>query len=363
MEETQNEQGFEYVDDVPVFVEHEARDGYEAYDKERLAKLVVINNQRINAGEPPVLIVGHTDGSDDEKPVIGFVSKFKQGMRNGLSTVFAQFKVYADQIGEIKKFPKRSIELWNDEAVSAIALLGGNRPELDLGIRYGKGPKMLMQFSADKRKMKMSSLNNNTQDKTGSEMEVTEDLKAAILEVLSETDVFAFVKQLMDEKKEPVDEEPAGDEAEPEKNSADEQPKEDDKPKDEAEGDKADDEEPSEEKKKYSRMAQELSEVKAMYRKSEREKALIGLQAEGYMFDLKEELADAGDMEDKHFQKHVGRIMRFSKKAPLHKKFDVAPITIGGGEHQPSKDELEAVKQFAIENNMPFGKALTQFKK
>ena len=184
---------FDKIDDVPIFHENKWDDDGEefSFDASKLEKMVAINNSLVAKGEPPVIIVGHTDDTNNEKPAVGFMDHFTLGMRNGLKTIFARFLIYKDQLGELKKYPKRSLEVNPDLTIPAVALLGGNEPRLSLGVLY-QNNKLAMKFS--KGKFYATGVNKIGDEK----MAVPEELKMAVLEVLSETDVFAFVKDMME---------------------------------------------------------------------------------------------------------------------------------------------------------------------
>jgi len=348
---------FETIENIPIFaeVEHEDAAGNPVvWDAERLEKIASVNNDRISLGEYPVIIIGHSDG-EKEDPAIGFIDNFTTGIRNGLVTVFAQLLVYKDKLNLLKSYPKRSLEVYqNSFIVPALALLGSNEPALDLGLLYKQQDRtQLLQFSSNK--IFIETLNTFDNDKD--EKMVSDELKNQILEVLAETDVFAYCRDLMEKNSQ----EP---EIKDEVKDEDMKDEEKDEPKDDSPEEVKDESEMDDEKKEKNAISAELASLKLKYQRSEREKALMCLEQDGHVFDLNEELEDVADMTEVQFDKHCNRIRKFSKKAPVNlRKFTVASVN-NGGSSVPTKDmDVDAAKKYAIENGVTFQAAYKLLKK
>jgi len=367
---------FVVIDEVPIFAEHaDVAPNGDPYviDGNTLNEIASVNNERVSRGEIPTLIVGHNeDDFYSEKPAVGFLDNFCTGIRHGVATLFARFLVYKDKAEVIREYPKRSIEFALDTLViPACAMVGSREPRLDLGILYNsKSSNQILKFTADN---KVSVERLNTYTKEDKQM-VPEELKSQILAVLAETDVFAYIHQLMEDKaketkEEIVDEVVATDEedkvedADKKEEFTDEAAKESDDKAEEAtdkevkvedkaedkavvEDEKVDEEDKDDKKKKFTSDAEaELADLKMKFTRVEREKKLILLNSEGYDFDVAAELEDVAEMTEPQFDKHLQRIARFTKKAPIGlKKFNVQSVNIGGAmmNKEPNPEEVKA---------------------
>lgn len=140
---------FEVFRNVPVFKEHRthARNGRELiFGPEELAAVCRRCNQRIEGtGDYAAVVIGHTPSPEAIEngaampEQIGFAGPFRMGrMQDGAAAIFADFWIYKEDAHKLKKFPRRSPELWLEERyeemfLDPIALLGAETPRLDLG--------------------------------------------------------------------------------------------------------------------------------------------------------------------------------------------------------------------------------------
>jgi hypothetical protein len=124
----------EYIEipNVPIFDEDEE------YDSDKLDTIVRINNERVkDSGDMCPIVVGHTSENDkeiDKPPIVGWAYNFavsKMGELNPRKVVTATFKVLANYV---RRFPRKSVELWQDGVIDPISLLGATRPAKDIGI-------------------------------------------------------------------------------------------------------------------------------------------------------------------------------------------------------------------------------------
>jgi hypothetical protein len=366
-------QEFYTVEDVPLFHTDDEHD----IDRQKLARLVQVNNDRYSRGELSCIVVGHTNKTNQEKPCIGLVDHLDLRERNGIPTVYGRFQMYAENKEDLKRYPRRSIEIGlKSLEMPTVALLGGTAPAHELGLvmnEKGRTSDQLLIFS--KEKMTVESL--HTYESKGETM-VSDELKLQILEVLGETDVFAFVQQLMDEKTKEANAEEAEETGESKaeefsEEKSDEKPEGDSEDKPEAKEDKSEDkaekkpeakEDEDKEKKefaKYSMIEKENRTLKAQLMYFERQNKLTQLLHEGYAIDVQEELTDSADMTEPQFGKHLDRIRRFSKRAPVGFNFDTSRIDIPKDTY--STLEIAKVQEIARAKKLDFKTALNEYSK
>lgn len=140
---------FVVFDDVAVFDAHTGDDGV-VYDDKLLAAIAENNNRRIrDTGDFVPLVIGHTPenpDSDRDPPVVGMAGPFRVGtlgQEKPRPCIFAKFWVWKDKLKEFRAHPRRSVELWPEEApeqryFDPIALLGATTSRRDLGLVYSK---------------------------------------------------------------------------------------------------------------------------------------------------------------------------------------------------------------------------------
>lgn len=134
------------VEDVPVFVEHEARlsDGRTiSFDRARLERIAANCNRRIaETGDYAVVTLGHTPTPNEPgKPmpeVVGFAGPFRVGEYGGKAAVLADMHIFIERKEELRRWPRRSPEFRltgpDDIYLDPIALLGAEPPRLDMGL-------------------------------------------------------------------------------------------------------------------------------------------------------------------------------------------------------------------------------------
>jgi len=140
---------FVVIDGVPIFDAHVGDDGTE-YDERLLAQIAENNNRRIrDTGDFCPLVIGHTPedpSSDKDPPLVGMAGPFKVGMfgdEKPRPCIFAKFWVWKHKLRQFKEHPRRSVELWPENApeerfFDPIALLGAETPRRALGLAYAK---------------------------------------------------------------------------------------------------------------------------------------------------------------------------------------------------------------------------------
>ena len=166
-------------------------------DTAKLSQICDINNKRIKeTGDKVPLIIAHNDDKG-EKKVVGYAKNFRvtDFFQTGRKAIAATFEVMKDCVDEVRKFPRRSVELMlNSGKLDPIALLGGTTPERDLGLLHfqGEGPKLKFSYGVDLSALGQSVAQPNT---GGLNMDPLQKL----LEMLEATDVFMWVKKKMKE--------------------------------------------------------------------------------------------------------------------------------------------------------------------
>lgn len=135
------------VPDVPLLDEHVLLDGDQGpvrIDAAKLARIAANNNSRVErTGDETPVVIGHTrdDAPEtDQPPVVGYATNFRTGPFAGGTALYADLKILKSREDEVRKYPRRSVELWLKRLeVDPVSLLGATTPERDLGLlRFSK---------------------------------------------------------------------------------------------------------------------------------------------------------------------------------------------------------------------------------
>ena len=147
---------FYLIRGVPVFAEHQttAKDGRTLkFGKSELEAVANRNNQRIQlSGDYVPITIGHTPdpmavmlGKAQQPEVVGFAGPFTLGKIGPPGqerySIMADFRIFKDDWNRVRKFPRRSPELWLEDSydkmfLDPICLLGAETPRLDMGVLY-----------------------------------------------------------------------------------------------------------------------------------------------------------------------------------------------------------------------------------
>lgn len=367
-----------------------------------LRKIAENQNKRVaETGDATPLVIGHTkdDAHEHEQPeVVGYatnwsVKKFFKTGKHALACTFHLFKKSADKV---RKYPRRSVELWLDSlTIDPISLLGATTPERDLGL-------LKLSKSSGGSKI-VASLDDSGELSVD---ENTQQIVDAVLEAIKGTDVWQFMTQKMEEESAGSDESPsgagsesplAGMEAPPEGGEFDPSSGQGlaDALGGEPDGDEGanpedvptDEQEPVQmsaatasgsntfapagmgnrpqqySKVSFAKLARENEDMKhalnsliVRYRRSEREKDLIQLETEGYMLDRSEELSLCDNLTDEQFKSHLQRVRHRYQKAPV----GVMPImeqTAAVNRGRSAGDAMAAAR-YAVNNNVSYEEAV-----
>ena len=381
------------IENVPVL--DETAD--EKFDEDFLKETVKRTNKRCEEGDLTLLTLGHTDDDlpeTEQPPLVGFAKNMKVGEFNGKVTVLADLYVKRDQYEEVMTYPRRSAEIWHGDESGFIDIVSFLRrtPHCDLGI-----------ITLKKEGQKSIYIRDAHED--GDEMTDEQIDKLASRFASSLEDVLArFAKSKDDEDGmgEEKDEEAKCDKSdgdedkecrtrkdkadEDDDKSENEEADDDDEKSEEDEVDGDGDEEKSEnaasvpaggntftpgevdEKKakklrrdsalvRLALVEKELADVIAerdtlrlKLRRSERTYDLKQLEAEGYTFDIAEELSLVETLGEEDYARHMGRARKLYRrgldKAPM------VPISRSNANSGMSKDDIEKVLKFKKDNNI-----------
>lgn len=313
---------------VPIFDENE-RDGI-VYDAEALNNIVNNNNRRIaDTGDLTPLVIGHSPDNvlEREKEVVGWAENFHLGDWGQVEPrkcVFADLKFTRDGWDRAKNFPRRSAEVWDSGTehinIDPIALLSASTPYRDLGLLFSKN---------------VNRNNIYDQPPTGDVMEKDELMKL-FSECLKNSDMGKWCAKKMEA--EGAEDKPKDMEEE----DKDDKPKENDaEEKEDKEGAEEDKEKVKNERdqmrRKFARLEDEnkalfarLAEVERKERLAVRKSELIGLEGEGFNFDINEELDNVVDLAPAAYEKHVSNIRKNYARVPVGVRIPVRDVPASG---------------------------------
>lgn len=412
----------EYItrDNVFVLDPHTLRDkdGNTIVDvtEDMLQRIAANQNKRIKAtGDLTPIVIGHTRDDQDEKSapeIVGYASNYRvrKFFRTGKRALACTFHVFKKKADEVRRFPRRSVELWlGSLTIDPISLLGATTPERDLGLlRLSKGgDSKLVATRDDAGEL---SVDENTQS-----------IVDAVVQAIKATDVWQYMEKKMGEEGAQAESQAgAGDDSllggdaggAPDNGEFD--PQGDQSVLDalggepgaggempagdagaDAGGVPGDDEDPmkmsamasggntfvpggvpgdkkqqyarsSDEKLRYARLERENTEMRATlnhlvlrYRKAEREKDLMALEQEGYLLDRNDELNLAEAFDDKQWQAHCARIKVRYQRAPMSPGGTILEHSALPGRGRSSAD-ARSVVDFALERGISYADALEQ---
>lgn len=413
---------------VPILDEHVVRDddGEPLYNinAQKLHYIANRNNQRVKqTGDLCPVVIGHTDDDakeEDQPEVVGYAWNYrvKPLGRTGRKAITATFKLHRKHLDKIRKYPRRSVELWfTDWKIDPIALLGATTPERDLG---------LLQLSKGGRRSykRVFSPLRNQKEATVDPKEIA----AAVIAQLKQTAEWKWLEeqagaaneQAVADEQAPEDEGllDEGIEQEGLDDGGEDDLGDEDIPMDEGVGEEDEEEEPqrysapsgsntytpgskrmkcaarpagarsvtttqrrpapskarqesdrirlSRVARKNEQLAKQLEGMRLKYQRAERERDLVQLEAEGVMLDREEELEDLMALPEQIYQRQLEKIRHRYQKAPID-----APDF--GGRYAPrqrrnplngptqSKDQMRQIAAYAQEHGLQYNEAAEQF--
>ena len=154
---------FAFIPNVPVFAEHETTCTAGRYEGRKLSfgysELLAVCqrcNRRIEeTGDYATVVIGHTPpkeliwkGDAQTPELVGFCGPFRMGQitlagGNRRWAILADFHIFKEDEKQLRKYPRRSAELWLEEKyddmfLDPIALLSAEAPRLDMGLLYSQ---------------------------------------------------------------------------------------------------------------------------------------------------------------------------------------------------------------------------------
>ncbi len=361
-----------YVKGIPVFDEHSGtEEGLDIeFTPDVLKEIVSRNNKRIqDTGDLVPVTRGHT-GEETEPPVLGWASNFSLGEfgADKRACIYCDMQFTQENYAEVEKlaagmpFPRRSIELWTEDLLidpvalraplDTVALLGANRPARNLGLGQ-KNAKQKYTYQITQ------------------EVDLTPEDIQAVIQALQSLPEWQYLQQCVANKSQM--EEGSGFNPEMEGAYPSGYEKEEDKDKDEEEMEPAKlrlqrdqlkrqfAKAQSEWQGKVETVQQEnktlfarIGELERKERIAQRKADLMQLEAEGFTFDLAEELEIIADYEPARFQKHVSQMRKNYRKAPVNVNVIPAAIPAEGG--KPAADPREVMQQAALKAAEKYGR-------
>jgi hypothetical protein len=343
---------------VPVFDAHFNKAFGIDFDDKKLQEIVQKAELKFrDTGVVVPISDGHTsDDLPEGPPILGFANNFSVGTIGKLkprSCIYCDFHIKQDSLMRFKELspdgtiPRRSIELWvEDLTIDPIAILGGIRPARDLG-----GEKISETLNKNGKQVYRYSY--AYAGETMSEEEVVR----TCLNQLQNTAEFAYIRECMNnsqnealkmeqdtlKKEEAIQAKEEG-KAEHEDSNQPEHPKlkmqyeqiQRKYTKLEAENESL--------KNDQKLMFAKFAEIENRERIATRKADLLNLEQQGYDFDMADELEFVADLEPVRFAKHLEKIIKNYKKAPVGVRLTVASPPSGSGELTCSADVYAKLK-------------------
>lgn len=341
------------MDRVPVFDAHHGseEDLQIDFDEEMLKRIIDRCNERINeTGDYPVITEGHNE-EDKEAPVLGFADNFSMGEigSDKRKCIYCDLHIRKEHYDKAKALPRRSIELWTDDLttnsvslekkklrspIDTISLLGATRPARDLGVRFEKKSSGKVIYNYQSKELNMD------------QNQLTE-----ILQAVMALPAMKFIEKLMQQQQQEEAPQEFEEEEKADKPMEDKPPVEPKEAKFEEVDDSQDEDEVGKEKlkmrfdqskRKYAKLDSEyktlfakVEQLERRERRADRKAQFMQLEAEGFVFDLADELSLVEDYEPAKFQKHVSIIKKNYKKAPIGVHVSQRPTPEAGGTNSP----------------------------
>lgn len=106
------------------------------FDRKRVSRIVDRTKQFISRKQHPRIVILHSQEDHSEpKEAVGAVLNVEMEERNGVPFIVGDIEMSRDDFSkyiESNKFPRRSAEIWSDDHMSEIALLGRDTPRRPL---------------------------------------------------------------------------------------------------------------------------------------------------------------------------------------------------------------------------------------
>lgn len=357
-----DEANFEKLEGVPIFDEHPGSEEDLEIDftPEMLQRIIDRCNARIkDTGDYPVVTDGHTSDEQPNPPVLGFAANFRMGeigRQNPRKCIYCDLFIHKEKMQRAKELPRRSIELWvNDltadnivlekarSPIDTVSLLGATRPARDLGVMFQKNGERKAKYEI------RGSMDKQALEEIIKAVMELPAMKWCEQQMASQQQAQEPGKEGFEDEGATFDDEKKPEEEKPEMKEAKfEEVKKDDQDVEAANDDHEVGKEKlrmqfDQQKRKYAKLESEYKTLFAKVamlerkeRRADRKAQLMQLEAEGFVFDLADELETVQDMEPARFNKHVTCIKKNYKKAPIGVQLKPAPVPEEGGSLAPA---------------------------
>lgn len=317
-----------------------------------LHNLVANTNRRIDDGELVLINIGHNDKDlpeTEQPPIVGYGRNLQMGTLKGRNVILADLYYKTECYEYAMTFPRRSCELYLDRDFIDVVSLLRRRPARNLGLvtlksktgwhRYLKSTGASMDFN---------DLDLET---------LASHLAKALKKCLSEDTADESVEEPKDEdKKENEYSAPAGDNTFVPGEV--EEKKEEQRMRSEQDAIRL-----SQVESENGILKKRLGEVELQLRRSNRERDLKQLSAEGYQFDMVDELKFVEQLEDKAYAKHMERARGLYKRMPVGNVFIATEDPGVALSHGSSKEEVGAVVDYGTKHGIKnYQVALAKYK-
>lgn len=345
----------------------------EDFDEAFLRQTVERTNARTKDGDYIVLTIGHTTDEDEEQnqpEPIGYSPGVKLGTLGDRLAILADLYIAKDELDNALSFPRRSVELWHDDDGGFIDIVSLLRrtPARNLGLVTAKKDGHLTRYSRHFNGALM--INEEIKAELSTYAKFAEPQTATSGTTATPPPSLARFEKEEDEDKD-EDEDVKDDESMDDCETME---------KDEDEDEEKDVNEyaapsgtntfvpgtvDSKERKrmaadqariKLNRLSKELKKVKSerdhlllKLRRSERERDLTQLEAEGFVFDRAEELAYVETLNDKTYEGHLNRIRSRYRRSPVGQK---AVPTASPEAPSLDRSKIDDVIRFARKENI-----------
>lgn len=295
---------------VPVFAEH---DNWDYFALLEIAENT--NKREKQTGDACPIMIGHTTSEKETElgDIVGYARNFRVG-RFGADNrlgILADFYFLPNKYALAMEFPRRSVELWVEEKViDPIALLK-RTPKLDLGLltHYSKSGKVYKyQLSNEHERA------HTMEEKLDSILSMLAKLVARLdsgdtenkqeYKCGPETEKMQYAKEQATETTTVQSVEKTA----PSKESDDKSSWEQERIQFARQL--------SEQSARLAKMEQEAKALMVAYKRAERERDIIQLEAEGYILDRMGELELGMSLDDNSWKKHVERIRKWYQRSP-----------------------------------------------
>lgn len=372
-----DDEKFVKIPDVAILDEDQDEDPN--LTPEFLQKVVQKTNENINAGDLVLVTLGHTedDKSEEEQPrPIGYINHVELGKLGSKAAVLADVYITRDEYEHALTFPRRSVELWHDDdyqdgSIDLVALLR-RAPARQLGLLAANKSGKVTRYSRNSYKGALMSeddikrlaehlaraMRNHEGEDEQEEIDHAEERVKEDIEHDHEKEHRS--KKHKVEKNHCEEEDEDHYEASAASGANTFVPGEIDEKKARKMRRDTDRVRLTQLERRLSQVEKERDEVALKLRRSERERDLKQLEAEGFAFDPVEELAFVEQMDDQSYGRHLERARTLYKRLPV----GPAPMRLAAPQLKDNKAEVDEIVKYGLRNGIhDFSQAASRYAK